>query len=445
MGESYAGITVPEGEPGELRSAGQALSGASGALEGVAAELRGMPGMLGSWQGPASVNYAGSCLTNGAAVDSGMEALQSCSTAIKRYADELEAARDDAGAAIEDAKDAQRRIKLAGAAIEDAQARATAATDSFAVASARVVATGLTGSPAPDALADQSAAEQAISDAQADETGARRQLEAAEEDLRRAQERGRKAEEAARDAAQAATGAFGATGAGSPAVASYGSPGSPAVGGTGLPSYVDPLAGTLFGAGEWTSRYASQNWVRYAPGFWTRPPRYVSPYTRSTPSGGTSRVSGYWRSGAWTSAREVPDLAARAKWAGRASTLGRAGAVASFATAGIDQWMTDSSDPSLETSERVGRTAAQTATVGGASALGGWGGAAGGAAIGTAIVPGVGTVVGGVVGGVVGSGGAGWVADEFNDSVVDFAGDAANTIEDGLDDAGEVLDSLNPF
>ena len=36
-------------------------------------------------------------------------------------------------------------------------------------------------------------------------------------------------------------------------------------------------SGVLFGTSEWTSRYASQNWMRYAPGYWAREPRSVAP------------------------------------------------------------------------------------------------------------------------------------------------------------------------
>ena len=208
-------------------------------------------------------------------------------------------------------------------------------------------------------------------------------------------------------------------------------------------------SGVLFGASEWTSRYASQNWMRYEPGYWAREPRWVNSYTRSTPSGGTTTVSGYMRRGAWAPAREVPDAAARAQWAGRAQWLGRAGAAASIVTSGVGQYFADANNPNLDGSERAGRITAQAVTAGGASALGAWGGAAGGAAIGTMICPGVGTVIGGVVGGIVGGGLAGGIVDHFNDSVVDWAGDVSNDIEEGVGDfvegAGEVLDDITPW
>jgi len=234
VGDSFAGITVPEGEPGELRSAGQTFAGISGALQGVSSELGALPGMLSAWQGPASVNYAGSVLTNGSALDAGTEALRSASLAANRYAEELEQAQDDARAAIRDARIAQKRIDQAEVDIDSAQGRAGVARVNLAVASGRVLATGLTGLPSPDALADQSAAERAIGEAEADAGRARRELAQAQEDLKLAQQRGRRAEQDARDAARTVAGAFGTAGAGSPAVALFGSPGSPVAGGGGL-------------------------------------------------------------------------------------------------------------------------------------------------------------------------------------------------------------------
>jgi hypothetical protein len=193
-------------------------------------------------------------------------------------------------------------------------------------------------------------------------------------------------------------------------------------------------SGIAFGASEWTSRYASQNWMKTLPGYWIREPRYVSPYTRSTPSGGTTRVSGYVRRGVWAGPQTVPDSATRAQWASRANTFGKFGTVTAFATAGVGQYFDDLDDPSLNTSERAGRIGMQTATVGGASALGGWGGAAGGAAIGTMICPGVGTVIGGVIGGIAGGALAGGIVDKFNDGLVDLGGDIADGVSDFVGD-----------
>jgi hypothetical protein len=49
----------------------------------------------------------------------------------------------------------------------------------------------------------------------------------------------------------------------------------------------------------------------------------------------------------------------------------------------------------------------------------------------------------------VGGGLAGGVVDHFNDTVVDWAGDVSNDIEEGVGDlvdgAGEVLDDITPW
>ncbi|MGH3423101.1 MAG: hypothetical protein ACRDO8_00150 [Nocardioidaceae bacterium] len=195
------------------------------------------------------------------------------------------------------------------------------------------------------------------------------------------------------------------------------------------------ITGTLFGTAENLAKYASNSWMKTVPGHWRKPPTWVRAHSRGTPSGGTTKVRGYYRGGEWTPSQAAPDTAARAKYAKWGSRFGKAGTVASFALAGWGEWESSAGRP---TDERVGRTVGQSLTVGGASALGGWGGAAGGAAIGTAICPGVGTVVGGIVGGVIGSGVAGGVVDYFNDDVVDAFGDAG-------DWAGDKWDDLTPW
>ena len=61
--ESYAGITVPEGSPDELRTLAGSFSSASAEMLSTATTLGGLPSELGVWQGPASVNFASSSLT----------------------------------------------------------------------------------------------------------------------------------------------------------------------------------------------------------------------------------------------------------------------------------------------------------------------------------------------------------------------------------------------
>ena len=140
----------------------------------------------------------------------------------------------------------------------------------------------------------------------------------------------------------------------------------------------------------------------------------------------------------------------RAAWSTAGKWAGRAGVVISFGTAAWDQWSQDADDPTLSTSERVGRSA----TVGATTAAGAWGGAwvgaQAGGAIGTMICPGVGTVIGGAVGGLiggfVGSELGGMVGDAIKDgagkaveAVTDFVGDAAGAVGDAVSGLGDAL------
>jgi hypothetical protein len=54
MPESFAGITVPEGEPGGLRAAAREFNSLAVEVDGAASRVRGLPGQMASWSGPAS-------------------------------------------------------------------------------------------------------------------------------------------------------------------------------------------------------------------------------------------------------------------------------------------------------------------------------------------------------------------------------------------------------
>ncbi|MGH3327871.1 MAG: hypothetical protein ACRDPT_08790 [Streptomycetales bacterium] len=202
-------------------------------------------------------------------------------------------------------------------------------------------------------------------------------------------------------------------------------------------------AGLLLGVGEGYSQRVSNTLTYLRRAHWRRG-TWVSGHTRQLASGRVGHWRGHWRRGGPVSAHRVADAAGRPRWAGRARILGHTGTVVSFATAGVGQWISDSHNPNLETSERIGRAAMQSVTVGG----GAWAGAAAGAAIGS-VIPGVGTVVGGVVGGIIGGMAGGELADAINDGMVDMAGDGAEAVGDALggvaDRAGEVIDDITPW
>lgn len=129
-------------------------------------------------------------------------------------------------------------------------------------------------------------------------------------------------------------------------------------------------------------------------------------------------------------------------WLKRGSVVGKGSGVLTAATAAYDTWSEDADDPTLSTSERVGRST----VVAGTSAFGAWSGAGTGAAIGTAIFPGVGTVVGGFVGGAIGGiagselgGMAKDAIGDFTDATVGKVSDAAGKVGDGASEVGKGL------
>jgi hypothetical protein len=217
MSESFAGITVPEGEPGELRSAAHAFEGAADSLSATASDLEGMPGMLSAWQGPASVIYADTCITNGAAAQNAVWACQIAAQGVLGYAEALQDAKKEAREAIHDAKDATKRIKDAEDRIQTAQAQIAEASFSLNAAETDILITGATGAPSPDAIARRDSAQATIDGAAADERAARRDLEQARDDLERAKRRGERAEQHAKDAARVAASAVSVAGGLAPA------------------------------------------------------------------------------------------------------------------------------------------------------------------------------------------------------------------------------------
>ena len=275
--ESFAGITVPKGEPDSVRDAGATFASVAGGLEGAAGELRSMPEVLASWQGPASVSFGGSCMTNGSAVDAGVQALDSCARAARTYAGELEDAQREARAAIEEARDAQRRIDRAEQDIEAARSQAVQASGRLDTANQRIAVSGLAGAPDAGALNDAVSASEDISSAQDQESSARRELEQARDDLEAAQRRGKRAEEAARDAARLATGAFQAVAGSSPAAAAFAAAGAGVAGGGAAPGENPFLAvgqagkalPFLYGTGkymaQWLKSPGARSWFGLTP------------------------------------------------------------------------------------------------------------------------------------------------------------------------------------
>jgi uncharacterized protein YukE len=472
------GLPWPEGDPDGLRSAVSRLRGLAGSFDGARQQVGGAS--AAGWSGLGEASYSSGLTRASAAVSQLAGSLDTAAGALADLADRIEQAQRQVRDAAEKLRDARRDASLAEGRAETARREAISARATANLSPGAALSFADPLAQAADATEWRAAtAESQARDARAEadrvERWAHRQAKEALDSVRAAD----------RGAAGALEGTNlvpGGLGVGGPAAAAGGGAVWNFVYEWGLKPF-NPYdssmnaneskvkwgeygSGVLFGASEWSSRYFSQTWMRTEPGYWQRAPRWVEPYTRSTPSGGITRVSGYMRRGVWAPSQTVADTATRAKWAGRATTLGRLGAAAALVTAGAGQYFADADNPNLDGAERTGRVVTQTATVGTASAVGGWGGAAGGAAIGTMICPGVGTVVGGVIGGIAGGGLAGGVVDHFNDSIVEWGGNAADDVADwggdriaeidhgldqagdaidsGLDKAGEVLDDLTP-
>jgi uncharacterized protein YukE len=428
--QSFAGITVPEGEPGGLRSAASQFSGLAGALSGVSGELRGMPGSMGSWQGPASVSFAGSCLTSCGGVDQAVTALGTAEQAARTYADALEEAQDEAERAIEQAREAQQRIDQAQRDIQSAQDRQAAAWQAADAAAFEIAAGSVSGTPSPGALEAQATAWRAADEAAADEVRARRELDRARDDLERAKERGREAEQAARDAARAAAGAFGGAAMASPVWAMFGPGASAAGGGGGSPWWwnttnegmqwwnEDQFFGQLIpwhpkndtiARGKWFVDQAANYGLEFAgltvgarAAAWRQAARtYTVTSTarygamRMTTASGRSLLVSYASRSTTVRGPSPSTVSQAARWTRFGRALPVVGTLAGMGSAAYDQWRQDLSNPNLSTTDRVGRAGGVGVYVGGAAAAG--------AAIGTFFFPGVGTVAGAAIGAVSGA------------------------------------------
>jgi hypothetical protein len=205
-GESYGGITVPEGDPGALEASAGRLVATAGMLESISSSLNGVLGGL-SWFGPASAAHTGLTGAQSLMATTASGSLIQKAGVINDYAIVLEAAQRQAKKAIERARDADRRIKEAEADIDQAitdQGTANARIIAAQAAQSRIFSSVVDfafGDSAAAAAVDAAAAEEAdarrdLEAAQERERVARRRLEEAREDREDAQKDGDRAEEA---------------------------------------------------------------------------------------------------------------------------------------------------------------------------------------------------------------------------------------------------------
>ncbi len=106
MGSATAGSSGVPGDPGVLRGAAMSFGGASGHLDGLAGDLSGAA--PGSWSGPASVACQAMCRLLANNLDTSSDAFRMVALALRRLADEIEAAQEKAAAALSAAAQADQ-------------------------------------------------------------------------------------------------------------------------------------------------------------------------------------------------------------------------------------------------------------------------------------------------------------------------------------------------
>jgi hypothetical protein len=136
---SYAGIAIPEGDPGAMDRVASDFGSLAGAPSGLSTRLGAAPAALGGWLGPASLAFTGvSTITSASAMAASQNFAVAADEQERRARLELEDARDD----LERAK---RRGERAERAAADA---AKAAGSAFAAVGAGLPGTPVPGSPA---------------------------------------------------------------------------------------------------------------------------------------------------------------------------------------------------------------------------------------------------------------------------------------------------------
>lgn len=210
MGETVAGIALPEGDPGAAADAATGLRSAGGGFERTASTTQRAVGIVGSWQGAASFTFRDRCGGYQDAAASAHAACERAAAALRRYSERLEEARERVRRLQDRAEECVERIEAAEARAADATERGNFASQmAFQSSFASAADAGATAASFRE-QADTAYGEAASARAEADR--ARDELER----LRRAAEDER---EAVLDAGRSAAGTVEAAQAGLPTVA----------------------------------------------------------------------------------------------------------------------------------------------------------------------------------------------------------------------------------
>lgn len=202
-------------------------------------------------------------------------------------------------------------------------------------------------------------------------------------------------------------------------------------GAAGVAAWAAGRAGFGFGVGQsWMTRVQQG---RFAPRGQLPNGRYGYLPWKTSPWYTTA-----WRAAQGSNWQAKPyQSTSYSRWSTAGKWVGRGGAALGFATAGYSQYLADANDPTLSTSERVGRIGMRTAVQGtagwGGAMLGGKVGAGIGMAVGGPVGAVIGGVAGGIIGGVIGSG----IGNEVADHLVEFGGEVAEGATELAEDVGE--------
>ena len=127
MSNPSADIEEPQGDPGGISRAAGDLSRQSSTFWDTSQQLRSLPGSLTTWQGPASVAFAGTTLAYADDDAAASDALALAARVAQAFADELADAQADARRTQGEASVARDQIARAQAKLADAQAGIAAA------------------------------------------------------------------------------------------------------------------------------------------------------------------------------------------------------------------------------------------------------------------------------------------------------------------------------
>jgi hypothetical protein len=221
------GIDVPDGDPGALEAAAADLRGAAGVLGRVSTTLQASGSVTG-WSGIASMTFENACVNDASVAAAADGSLQVGALILSELAEALRIATRQAEAAVDDAREADRRRRDAEDDETLALRRAALADLDADAAAYEITLRQSAGEPAFDAQDRQYAAQREAAAARDAAAAARERAARAQRDFEEAQRRGRRAVRRYREYADGAAGRLAGIAAMAPTVTALPPPPAPA-------------------------------------------------------------------------------------------------------------------------------------------------------------------------------------------------------------------------